>query len=158
MIAYCETSFFFRQLTAGPDREQAIELGAQLEERFGFVPITNLTRYECIQGLRFEAWLNQNDRSKGLPLVQVEAALNVFLAQLGIAFRLQTIDWEAAFEESVRLSRTTPEKGWRTIDVLHVAAAITSGAQEFYSFDLDQNELASSRGLKTRLLADRNDK
>jgi hypothetical protein len=151
MIAYCETSFFIRQLIAGPDRGKANEVGADLEERFGFIPITNLTRYECIQGLRFDAWLNQNDRSKGSPLVQVEAAINIFLAQLGGAFRLQKIDWEEAFDEAVRLSRETPNRGWRTVDVLHVAAAITSGAQEFYSFDADQNQLAASCGLKTPL-------
>jgi len=153
MIAYCETSFFVRQLTVGPLREKANAVGDELEQRFGFIPISGLTRYECIQGLRFQAWLNQNDRAKGLPLVQVEAALNVFLSQLGSGFRISEIDWEASFEEAERLSKSTSSKGWRTIDVLHVAAAITSGAKEFYSFDFDQNEIAVVSGLKTPLSA-----
>jgi hypothetical protein len=150
MIVYCETSFFCRQLTVGPFREKANDLGDELEQRFGFIPITGLTRYECIQGLRFEAWLNQNDRSKGVPLVQVDAALNIFLSQLGSVFRLHKVDWE--YSMKVRNSVNRPSNhGWRTVDLLHVAAATISGAQEFYSFDIDQNELAASCGLKTPL-------
>ena len=117
-----------------------------------FVPITSFTRFEVIQALRFEAWRYRNDRSKGLPADQVEGALNLFLAEIGSSFQLVPILWETVFAQAELFTRSTPEKGWRTVDLVHVATATSLQAAEFFSFDEQQNHLARGQRLKTPLL------
>lgn len=47
-------------------------------------------------------------------------------------------------------SRHTPSLEARSLDVLHVAAAVVLGADEFITFDRNQAKLASAQGLKVR--------
>ncbi|MCI0541288.1 MAG: type II toxin-antitoxin system VapC family toxin [Verrucomicrobiales bacterium] len=151
MTAYCDTSFFLRQLVPENDRGRAMQTAVELERRLGFVPITSFTRFEVIQALRFEAWRYRNDRRKGLPPDQVEAALNLFLAEIGSSFQIIPIIWETVFAQAELFTRTTPEKGWRTVDLVHVASATSVQATEFFSFDQQQNHLAGQQRLKTLL-------
>jgi predicted nucleic acid-binding protein len=151
MIPYCETSFFVQSLLPGDFQVEAERIATEIGNEFGFVPVSALARFEVIQALRFEAWRFRNDRNKGFSPTQIEAALNSFLADFGVSFQPIPINWEAALIEAERLTRTTPEKGWRSMDLLHVGVAITAGVQEFYSFDQKQNDLAASQGLTTPL-------
>src|SRR5438067_611150 len=124
MTVYCDTSFFIRHLVPGADRTKATSAADELIERLGTVPITRFARFEVVQALRFEIWRNRKDRSQGLPAQQAEAALNLFLAEIGGSFQITTLEMETVLTEAERLTRSTPEKGWRTIDVIHVASAI----------------------------------
>jgi predicted nucleic acid-binding protein len=151
MIVYCDTSFFLRLLVPGHHRAKAMSSSAELERRFGFVPITSFTRFEVIQALRFEAWRHRSDRNKGLPPAQTEAALNLFLAQIGSSFQLTPVLWETVLAQAELFTRSTPEKGWRTVDLVHVATATSTQASEFFSFDEQQNRLAGEQGLKIPL-------
>ncbi len=151
MTAYCDTSFFLRQLLPGNERDMAMEIAADLEDHLGFVPITSFTRFEVIQALRFEAWRYRNDRSKGLPPGQIETALSLFLAEIGSSFQIVPVLWETVFAQAELFTRSTPEMGWRTVDLVHVAAATSMQAKEFFSFDGQQNQLAGQQGLKTLL-------
>ena len=55
----------------------------------------------------------------------------------------------AAFEEAKHLSQKhAASLGTRTLDLLHVAAAITLRARRFYSFDRAQSKLARVLGLR----------
>jgi predicted nucleic acid-binding protein len=151
MTAYCDTSFIIGHLLRTPHRSKALAASAEVEKRLGFVPITEFTRFEIVQGLRFEAWRNKNDRTRGFSLSEIEPALNLFLAQIGSGFEIQAIQWAGVFVEAERMSRATPDHGWRMADLLHVATANLMHADEFYSFDRQQNLLATSQGLKTPL-------
>jgi len=54
----------------------------------------------------------------------------------------------SAFERAKQIARRqTPRLGTRTLDVLHVASAITLHADAFYTFDLRQARLAAAEGL-----------
>jgi predicted nucleic acid-binding protein len=152
MNCYCDSSFFLRQLLPSLIRTDAIRAAEDVAKRFAFVLISSFTRFEVIQALRFEVWRNQNDRTKGLPPAHVGSALNLFISEIGSAYRIVPIDWSLSFERAEILTRNTPQQGWRTVDILHVACAIVSGAKEFYSYDHNQNLLASGEGLKTPLL------
>jgi predicted nucleic acid-binding protein len=44
----------------------------------------------------------------------------------------------------------TPTTGSRTLDVLHVAAALVSGATEFCTFDIRESRLAQLAGLRVQ--------
>jgi predicted nucleic acid-binding protein len=151
MNCYCDSSFFLRQFIPSSSRLEAIELATELAQRIGFIPLTSLTRFEVIQALRFESWRNRNDRTKGLPGAQVDAALNLFVAEIGSAFRIIPVNWDDAFLRAELLSRSTSDNGWRTLDLIHVATAIVSGATTFYSYDQVQNLAASREGLQTPL-------
>jgi len=56
---------------------------------------------------------------------------------------------DAAFHRARDLSRRiSPHTGTRTIDILHIAAALEIGADALYSFDLRQRDAAQAIGLK----------
>jgi hypothetical protein len=151
MSCYCDSSFFFRQLLPSSTRISAIDQAAAITREYGFVPLSSFTKFEVIQALQFEAWRSRNDRTKGIPLAQVDAAINMFAAEVGLAYRIVQIEWDPVFARAELLTRATPEEGWRTLDLIHVAAAIVSGVTVFYS-DQEQNRLASREGLQTPLL------
>jgi len=152
-MVYGDTSLFVRMLLPGGMQSKAKSAAEKITAQLGFVPISSLARFETIQAIRFEAWRNKADKTKGIPLVRAEAALNLFLGEIGTTFHLVAPAWENAFAQAELLSRTTADRGWRTVDMLHVAAATASGATEFYSFDREQNLLAKEQGLKVPLLA-----
>ena len=57
-------------------------------------------------------------------------------------------DWTAVMCEAMRVSRARAEQeGHRVMDILHVAAALKSGATVFLSFDGRQRKLAAAEGL-----------
>ncbi|MGQ0508906.1 MAG: PIN domain-containing protein [Myxococcaceae bacterium] len=65
--------------------------------------------------------------------------------------RLVVVDllWRRAFDQALRLSRDhTPTLGTRTLDVLHVASAVTIGCRRFVTYDERQAKLARAIGLK----------
>jgi len=79
---------------------------------------------------------------------QAKAAAQAFEQDLlaGV-FRLQAIP-SAAFEKAKRLARQhTALLGTRSLDLIHVATALTLGATGFLSFDTNQRKLAHEAGL-----------
>lgn len=66
----------------------------------------------------------------------------------GIYYRPQ-IDWADIFYNAVGLSKTHTQKtGSRSLDILHVASALSINAERFMTFDDRQSELAAIAGLK----------
>jgi len=56
-----------------------------------------------------------------------------------------------AFEEARRIARLrTVTEGHRSLDILHVAAALVSEAEELLTFDERQRKLAQAEGLKVK--------
>jgi len=61
------------------------------------------------------------------------------------------VSWTDVFRRADELSEThAATEGQRTIDLLHVALALESGAKHFLSFDLRQRRLARAAGLKVK--------
>ena len=57
--------------------------------------------------------------------------------------------WRATLDRAAELSRAhTPVLGCRSLDVLHVASALTLGLNSFLTFDHRQQRLARAVGLK----------
>jgi predicted nucleic-acid-binding protein len=57
-------------------------------------------------------------------------------------------DWTGVIREAMRLIRTrAAQECHRMLDILHVAAALKSGATDFLSFDGRQRTLAAAEGL-----------
>jgi predicted nucleic acid-binding protein len=61
------------------------------------------------------------------------------------------VDWTDVFRRADELSeKYAATEGQRTIDLLHVALALESGAKTFLSFDARQRKLAKAAGLKVK--------
>jgi predicted nucleic acid-binding protein len=66
----------------------------------------------------------------------------------GVYYRPQ-LNWTDTFKYAVDLSKNhTGTTGSRTLDILHVASALSIKAERFLTFDDRQSELASLIGLK----------
>lgn len=66
----------------------------------------------------------------------------------GIFYR-PAINWPDAFARSITLSRNHTETiGSRSLDVIHVALALSMGADRFFTFDEKQLQLVSAAGLR----------
>lgn len=63
--------------------------------------------------------------------------------------RLVEILWRRALDRAVALSKShTPELGTRSLDVLHVAAALVLQMSSFVTYDGRQSRLARAVGLR----------
>ena len=61
------------------------------------------------------------------------------------------VAWTDVFRRADELSeKHAATEGQRTIDLLHVALALESGAKTFLSFDVRQRKLAKAAGLKIK--------
>lgn len=116
-------------------------------------------------------WLKQNDEA--LPLTSfhdlefnnalrlkqfrgeiteevVQGIIQIFISHqsLGIFYR-PPIDWPAIFKHAHKLSSNyTGSIGSRSLDILHVASALSIDAEYFLTFDERQSNLAVLNGIK----------
>jgi predicted nucleic acid-binding protein len=139
-VIFADTSFLLS--LAGNDSNSAAAT-AQVQTLSEPVRITALNRLEfenAIRLLRFR---------RVLPEAEASATLGA-LAGDERAGRIVELacEWTAVMGEAMRLSRARAEmEGHRVLDILHVAAALKSGATVFLSFDMRQRTLAAAEGL-----------
>jgi predicted nucleic acid-binding protein len=124
------------------------------------------TAQRIIQAAREDLWLtalveievvnalSQTVFRKESSLSQAQASLRAFDQDLRVgAYRMKPLP-ENVFVRARQVSReTTPRLGTRTLDLLHVAAALELGADEFYTFDRQQGKLAKEMKLKVNLIS-----
>lgn len=83
---------------------------------------------------------------------QRDASLNLLLADLatGVLVHADTPQ-NMLMVEAERLSASHSERlGTRSLDILHVAAALVLGCRDFHTFDIRQGKLAKAAGLKVK--------
>ena len=110
----------------------------------GALPLTPHGRLEIVTGICLAAFRRLIDaQAKGDAL----ASFDEDLAE----GRYSDADvlWRATLRRATDLSRVhTPVLGCRSLDVLHVAAALELGLRSFVTFDDRQQQLARAAGLK----------
>ena|ERR1017187_1457527 len=114
--------------------------GASSGERY----ITVFGELEVVNALHLRVFRKELSGS------QVQSSLSDFEKDMrdGI-FLLRPLP-EQVFERAGQLSgQTTSRLGTRTVDLLHVAAALELAAEYLYTFDQQQRKLARAVGLKT---------
>jgi predicted nucleic acid-binding protein len=86
---------------------------------------------------------------KEMTTAQRDASLNFFLADLANGvWVLETPPHQSLMTEAERFSAMHSETiGTRSLDILHVAAAVVLGCSVFLTFDLRQSTLAKAAGL-----------
>ena len=135
-----DTSFLLSLAGNDSNSPSATDHARTLSEPLRITGLNRLEFENAIRLLRFRGTL---------PEAEANAALSAFSADER-AGRLTDLmcDWTAVMGEAMRLSSARSEReGHRVLDILHVAAALKSGATVFLSFDLKQRKLAVAEGL-----------
>ena len=137
----CADTSFLLSLAGNDSNSPAATAHARtLSEPLRITALNRLEFENAIRLLRFR---------RTLPEAEANAALSAFSAD-ELAGRLTELvcDWTAVMGEAMRLSSARSEReGHRVLDILHVAAALKSGATVFLSFDLKQRKLAVAERL-----------
>jgi predicted nucleic acid-binding protein len=113
------------------------------------IPFSPLHELELANALRLRLFRREARR----------AAVDATLARIGDDLHegvlLRTaLDWPATFAKAVELSgRFTPRIGSRSLDLLHVAAALLARSERFVSADRRQSAVARGAGLRTTRFA-----
>ena len=141
MSAYADTGFLCSFYSADTLTERAEKI---MQRQRGPVAYTWLHQLELRNAFRLRVF------RKEISVSQRNASLNLLLTDLsdGILEHASPGLTET-MTEAERLSTSYSEKfGTRSMDVLHVAAALVLGIPEFLSFDKRQSALAKASGLK----------
>ena len=114
-----------------------------LAERREAVVINDLHEIEMRNALRLKRFREEIDDG------QLAASMTMVASDLSARRLIRTgVDWQSVFAEAERLSATTTTgTGVRTIDLLHVAAALDRGATGLVSLDHRQRAAARLAGL-----------
>ncbi|HET6930982.1 MAG TPA: type II toxin-antitoxin system VapC family toxin [Candidatus Acidoferrum sp.] len=141
MIIYADTSFFASLYIPGTHSPSALAAVRPLRTP---LLITFLGELEFANALGLRVFRKELSPSES------ESVLAHFRKDiLDGVFRVSPVP-NGAFERAIQLSQKhTSRVGTRTLDVLHVAAAITLRARFFYTFDRSQAELARAANLST---------
>ena len=112
------------------------------------LPFVWLHQLELRNALRLRVFRGEITRT------QRDSSLNLILADLASGvLTTATPSHSGVMTEAERLSATHSESlGTRSLDILHVAAALVLGATEFLTFDPRQARLAKATGLRVPAL------
>ena len=143
MKAYADTGFLCSFYSADTLTEKVETIMERQSEPIAF---TWLHQLELRNALRLRVF------RKEISISQRNASLNQLLADLADGILEHASPGLAeTMMEAERLSTSYSEKlGTRSMDILHVAAAVVLGIPEFLSFDKRQAALAKAAGLKVK--------
>jgi len=148
---YADTNFLVRLYLDLPGTDDAVDLVRG--EVGGFeagLPVGWLHRVELMNALLLYVFLSRQGRGPRVTREMADAAHASFRADLKSNSFLRASDvgvseLETGFEQLAL--RHTASHGFRTYDLLHVAGALLSNCDEFWSFDTKARKLAELEGL-----------
>jgi predicted nucleic acid-binding protein len=144
LSAYADTSFLYSLYVQQAHSAKAAAYMAAAGD--AALPLTTLGRFELLNAIRLSVFRQQlTPRAAVIDVLTIKG--DIESGVLGMI----SCDWAAVHAEAERLSaKHTAEGGHRSMDILHVAAALSMGAREFLSFDGNQTRLASAEGLTVK--------
>lgn len=145
MTAYADTGLLCSLYAPDAHSRRAV---ARMARQALPLPMTWLHQLEFRNALRLRVFRGE------ITPAQRDASLNAMLADLAAGVLAATSPPLAEVTtEAERLSAMHSETlGTRSLDILHVSAAVVLGAAEFLTFDQRQIALAKAAGLKTPAL------
>ncbi len=152
MKPYADTNFFTRVYLRLPDSERADQLIEESKIRGAeLLPVTWLHQIELANALELSVWLGKQGGHPRVSPQNAAVALSLFKddvasEEFACAVPIDLSALQTKAEEIV--ARYTAKHGFRTYDILHVAAARLLGCDHFYSFDAKATKLAQLEGLK----------
>ena len=146
MTTYADTGFLCSLYAPDGHTERAV---ARMRRQALPIAFTWLHQLEFRNALRLRVFRREITRR------QRDASLNMMLADLAEGILIAASPpLSDTMTEAERLSALHSERiGTRSLDVLHVAAAVVLGLGEFLSFDRRQIDLARAAGLKSPALS-----
>lgn len=141
MPAYADSSFLFSLVFRDANSPTA---GAYLRTHRQALPFTPWQRCELRNAIRLAVFRKHTDAATA------QAALDQIAADLAVGDLIETpLAWPEVLDVADRLSaRHTAALGTRTLDLLHVGAALSLGLKEFLTFDSRQRACAEAAGLR----------
>ena len=141
MKAYCDTSFLVSLYTPDANSQAAAAEARRSTITLFISPLGELEFTNALQLRVFRRELTKAEASAAYALIQEDLAAGVYSTQPVSA---------VVFASAKRVSmKHTAALGSRSLDVLHVAAALVMGADVMLSFDENQRKLAEAAGLRT---------
>ena len=152
MKAYADTNFFTRFYVPNPDvPRQSRMIAAYLRREDEPLPFTPLHRLEFRNAIRLMVHRRHQRGEVDLSPEQARRILRDHENDLDerVFITHRAIEWTEAIRLAERLSAAhTASEGFRSLDLLHVGAALTFRCGEFYSFDSAARRMAALAGLK----------
>ena len=141
MTAYLDSSVLVKAYCLEPTSPQALTLLRRIEPPHLFTPWHALEIKNALRLKRFR---------RELTLLQLRGALGNLHSDVESGFlHIPDLDFRSVFEQAELLSAAhTAAIGARSLDILHVAAALVLGCRQFGSFDRRQRTLARLVGLR----------
>lgn len=140
MSAYADTSFLVSLYTPDANSASAAAQMKRLRTPFLLTPFGEL---ELLNALELRIFRRE------LTPAEIKAARAALRGDIETGVYALTPLPGGAFEKAKELAcRHTSNLGSRTLDILHVAAALVLLADAFFSFDRGQKRLAKAVGLK----------
>jgi hypothetical protein len=143
MVAFADTGFvaslYLKESTSAQAR-------AAIQAAPVVLPLTPLAMLELRNAF------NRSVQRQRITTAQRDALWQDVEADIASGFLVATpVDIDELHKKARQLSdRHTPTLGTRSLDLLHVAAALVLGAKIFFSFDDRQRKAAASEGLKVK--------
>jgi predicted nucleic acid-binding protein len=138
---YLETSFVVSLYTLDANSAAAV---AALRSAAGPFPLTSFCELELTNALELRVFRREISRTKA------KLSLAAIAGDLASGVFQPVPTPPSVYEEALRLARRhSAVLGTRSLDILHVAAALKLGLKTLYTFDHRQAELARAAGLKT---------
>lgn len=143
MVAFADTGFIASlYLEESTSKAADAALGAH-PPPLAFTPLA---------ALELRNALNRSIQRRRISAAQRDALWQDIEADIAAGFLAPTlVPSEELYKKARELSdRHTPNLGTRSLDLLHVAAALVMEAREFFSFDERQRQAAAREGLKVK--------
>jgi predicted nucleic acid-binding protein len=142
-VISCDTSFLHSLYVVDVHTSEVRARLQEIRRPEGLV-LSPFHQYELPNAVRLSVFRGLRDAAAG------GAILAAFEADLASGyFDVPTCNLASVLIEAKRLSAVhTVMGGHRAFDILHVAAALHLGANEFLTFDFNQRKLALAAGLK----------
>jgi predicted nucleic acid-binding protein len=140
LIAYADSGFLVSLYASDSNSALATSLVARAKPVFLLTPLLELEFLNALQLLVFRKQVTRTERNAIFEQFSLDRRAGVFRAT-----PLTSEAWEKAAEIS---EAHTAAIGTRTLDVLHVAAAVLLKPDVFFTFDKRQAKLARAVRLK----------
>lgn len=154
MSAHADTNFLISLYLPRVYSSAAQQLLAEFLRRHdAALPFTPLHRLEFRHALRLAVFRLAEPGEPSLDWAAARRVLTEHEADLNERGFIEhtPVDWTEVLRQSEVLSKAhTEDKGFRSLDLLHVGAALSLGARDFFTFDRGAGQLAKLAGLTVK--------
>ncbi len=141
-LAYADTSLIVKSYLDEPGSAEADGVLRGLGSPLAYTPMHEVEVPNAIYLKRFRGEINGE---------QERAVLDALRSDLreGLLRRPDFLDLRKVFVRAAVLAeKHSPQTGTRSLDLLHVAAALECGSADFVSYDKRQRKVAAAEGLR----------